>query len=114
MVWNSLWPDGSKSVKQNTTPGQQNTTYIENSMNNDHYWNIGVDEDGHHRSIQMKQFINSAIGAPADAPIATGMDGAMYLKAVAGTDPPSDGNQGEHSPISDPRTSTTGNVGPKT
>jgi len=84
MVWNSLWPDGTKSVKQNTVPGQQNTTYTETSMNNDHYWNIGTDEDGHHKAVQMKQFANSAVGAPSDAPISTGMEGVMYLKSVAG------------------------------
>ena len=87
MVWNSLWPDGSKSVKQNTTPGQQNTAYTENTLNNDHYWNIGTDEDGHHKSVQMKNFINSASGAPADAPIATGMDACIYLRTVSGDDP---------------------------
>lgn len=86
MVWNSLSPDGTKSVKQNTTPMQQNTAYTETTLNNDHYWNIGTDEDGHHKSVQMKNFINSAVGAPADAPIATGMDACVYLRTVSASD----------------------------
>ena len=86
MVWNSNSPDGTKSVKQNTTPMLQNTAYTELTLNNDHYWNIGVDEDGHHKSVQMEDFANSAVGAPADAPIATGMNGCMYLRTVSGSD----------------------------
>lgn len=86
MVWNSLSPDGTKSVKQNTTPMLQNTAYTESTMNTDHYWNIGTDEDGHHKSIQMKNFINSSVGAPADAPIATGMDACVYLRTVSASD----------------------------
>ena len=86
MPWNSLSPDGTKSVKQNTTPMLQNTAYIEASMNTDHYWNIGVDEDGHHKSVQMEDFANTATGAPADAPIATGMDGCTYLRTVSASD----------------------------
>ena len=84
MVWNSTWPDGSKSVKQNTIPGQQNTTYTETTLNNDHFWNIGTDEDGHHRAINMLNYADTASGAPADAPIATGMDGVFYLKTTSG------------------------------
>lgn len=86
MVWNSTSPDGTKSVKQNTTPMQQNTTYTETTMNNDHYWNIGTNEDGHHKSVQMKEFNTSATGAPDDAPIATGMDAAFYLREVSADD----------------------------
>jgi len=84
MVWNSLWPDGTKSVKQNTTPGQQNTAYTETTMNNDHFWNIGADEDGHHRAVNMMNYADTATGAPADAPIATGFDGVYYIKQVNG------------------------------
>lgn len=80
MVWSSFWPDGSKSVKQNTGPGQQNTTYIKTTQNNDHFWDIGTDEDGYHRRVSMERYSDTAIGAPTDAPIPTGMDGVYYLK----------------------------------
>jgi hypothetical protein len=66
-------------------PGQQNTTYTETTLNNDHYWNIGTNEDGFHKRVSMKIFANSAIGAPVDAPIPPGLDGVFYLKTVAGT-----------------------------
>ncbi len=82
MTWNSIYPDGAKSVRQNVTPGQQNTTYTQTNMNKDHFWNIGTDEDGHHRAINMENYTDTAIGAPVDAPIATGMDGVFYLKQV--------------------------------
>ena len=91
MVWNSTSPDGTKSVKANVPKQQQNTTYIENTLGNitnntkDHFWNIGVDEDGHHRTVQMMDYADTYIGAPSDAALATGMDGALYLKTVAGT-----------------------------
>lgn len=85
MVWSSVSPDGSKSVKQNTSPMAANTVYTETNLNKDHFWNIGTDEDGHHKAINMENYADTAIGAPADAPIATGMDGVVYLKTVAGT-----------------------------
>lgn len=85
MPWNSLWPDGSKSVKQNTTPGQQNTTYTETVENNDHFWNIGANEDGYHRKVSLRIYSTTAVGAPTDAPVPAGSNGVIYLKTVAGT-----------------------------
>jgi len=85
VVWTSVSPDGTKSVKQNTAPMAANTVYTETNMNRDHFWNIGTDEDGRHKAVNMENFADTAIGAPADSPIATGMDGVMYLKTVAGT-----------------------------
>lgn len=84
MVWNSSWPDGTQSVKQNEAPGQQNTTYIETEMNKDHFWDIGADEDGRHRAVNMENYADTAVGAPTDPTIATGMDGVMYLKTTSG------------------------------
>ena len=84
MTWNSLWPDGTKSVAQNTNPGQQNTTYIETTLNNDHFFNIGVDEDGHHKKVSMEEYSETAVGAPTDPTIPTGMDGVFYLKDANG------------------------------
>lgn len=74
MPWNITYPDGSKSVKQNETPGQQNTTYTKTTMNNDHYWDIGSNEDGRHK------YTNMPVQA-SDPSIATGMDGIHYLKS---------------------------------
>ena len=85
MVWNSVSPDGTQSVKANVPIQQQNTTYTEVTMNNDHFWKIGVDEDGHHKAINMENYADTSVGAPVDAPIATGMDGVMYLKTSSGT-----------------------------
>ena len=79
MVWNSTWPDGSKPVKGNTATGNQNTSYIETTMNIDHYWNIGMDEDGHHAKVEMPK-------QAMDITLSTGMDGGIYLKeATDGT-----------------------------
>lgn len=76
MVWSSVWPDGTKSVKANTPTGNANTTYIETAMNVDHFWNIGVDQDGRHKQVQMpKQASDVTLGA--------GMDGAVYYKEVS-------------------------------
>lgn len=84
MVWNSLSPDGTKSVRQNTVPMAQNTTYVETTQNNDHFWNIGTDEDGYHRKVSMESYADTAIGAPVDAPIPSGMDAVYYLKSANG------------------------------
>jgi hypothetical protein len=84
MVWNSTWPDGTKSVKQNTTPGQENTTYTKTTQNNDHFWDFGADEDGYHRKVSMESYADTDVGAPVDAPIPTGMDGVHYLKPANG------------------------------
>lgn len=53
MPWNNNWPDGTQSVKQNRPTGQQNTNYIQTEMNKDHFWNSGVNQDGHHKWAQM-------------------------------------------------------------
>src|SRR3990167_9364010 len=78
MPWNATWPIGTNSVKANKTPGQQNTTYIETELNKDHYWNIGVNEDGHHRFVQNP--ISGTVAVPTNPTLATGMNGVYYLK----------------------------------
>ena len=80
MVWNSTSPDGTKSVKANTTPMQQNTTYTETTLNVDHYWNIGTNEDGRHKQVQMPK--TEAGGSPSDITLGTGMD---LKEAASGT-----------------------------
>lgn len=74
MPWNSINPNGGVSVKANETIGQQNTTYTETTMNNDHYWNIGSNEDGRHKYVNMPV-------QGSDPSISTGMSGIVYLKS---------------------------------
>jgi hypothetical protein len=94
MPWNTLWPDGAKSVKANGVTGRENTTYITNTMGSspvgtnttstrDHFWNVGANEDGRHRFIQSPAFTSTA-AAPDDVDpvIGAGMDGVMYLREV--------------------------------
>ena len=71
MPWNPIWPNGAVSVKANETPGLENTTYTETTLNNDHYWNIGSDEDGRHKFVNMPN-------QDPEPSIATGMDGLLY------------------------------------
>jgi len=98
MPWNSTWPVGNISVKGNKTPGQQNTTYIEFTMGkqavgsqppaisrvNDHFWNVGSNEDGRHRFIQSPGFTSTTGVAPnnKNPVLGTGMNGAYYLRLV--------------------------------
>lgn len=93
MAWNTLFPDGTKSVALNETIGQANTTYIEQTMGdssgigitNDHFWNIGSDEDGHHRQVQMKNFEDTYSGAPTEPSLGAQMASVAFtrLKTVA-------------------------------
>ena len=76
MVWTSLSPDGTKSVRTNVPVMAANTTYTETTLNVDHYWNIGVDEDGHHKQVQMPK-------QASDITLGTGMDGGTYLKETS-------------------------------
>jgi hypothetical protein len=78
MAWSPLFPDGSKSVKDNNPIGLGNTVYTKATLNIDHYWNIGVNEDGHHKQAQMTKTV--AAGVPADVALAAGMDSALYAK----------------------------------
>lgn len=82
MPWNSTWPDGTKSVRANTLPGQQNTSYTETTMNIDHFWNDGTNKDGHHRQMQLPFTGTSSV--PTDIVLDGSMDGGLYLRAVNG------------------------------
>lgn len=77
-AWNTTFPDGSKSVKANELIGQQNTTYTKTTINVDHQWNVGEDEDGHHKFAQMAGYEDE--GDPEDPDLATGMDLVYYAK----------------------------------
>ncbi|HUU86261.1 MAG TPA: hypothetical protein VMX17_00740 [Candidatus Glassbacteria bacterium] len=76
MVWTSLSPDGTKSVRTNVPVMLDNTEYTETTLNVDHYWNIGADEDGHHKQVKMPK-------SAADITLGTGIDGGIYLKEAA-------------------------------
>lgn len=75
MPWNSISPDGTKSVKTNTPLMAQNTVYTEQTMNKDHFWNKGANQDGRHNVINMP----TQGSFPA---ISTGMSGNIYLKST--------------------------------
>lgn len=86
MVWTSIWPVGTSSVKGNKAAGVANTAYIETTMNVDHYWNDSGNTDGHHKFVQMPKTGTAAV--PADATLATGMSGNIYLKTKSTTESP--------------------------
>jgi hypothetical protein len=77
MPWTPLSPDGTKSVKANTTSMLANTAYIKSTMNIDHYWDIATNE-GRHRQTQMPK--TQVGGLPTDITLGAGMDGGIYLK----------------------------------
>lgn len=80
VTWNSVNPDGTKSVKANESIGQSNTTYIETEMDLDHYWNFGEDEDGRHRMAQMPKYVDGVVATPTSPTIAAGMDIAYFAR----------------------------------
>lgn len=77
-TWNSTSPDGNQSVGDNRVPMQENTTYIEDNMQLDHYWAEDVNNDGHHRYVQSPKVESG--GSPTDPTLDTGMDGVAYFK----------------------------------
>ena len=73
-AWNSISPDGTKSVKLNKTIIQANTTYTETELNKDHFWNIGANEDGRHKFVNTPATNQATPAIGVNAPLATGMD----------------------------------------
>lgn len=71
MTWNTTAPDGSKSVKDNETILQENTTHLGTYLNLDHFWGIGGTSDGHHRFVSCPE--DATDGGPALAGIANGL-----------------------------------------
>lgn len=97
MVWNAVAPIGTRSVRANKTIIQDNFTYTEVTMGKsvvgtntnvtrDHFWNVGSNEDGRHRFINMPKF-TSTVPFPdnVDPVVGAGMDGVFYLKEFGGT-----------------------------
>jgi hypothetical protein len=88
MPWNPTWPDGTKSVSQNTPTGLQNTTYTETEMNKDHYWNFGIDENGHHRFVQTVGTNDADPSLPTNTPLANLLDLAYFSRYKTPTENP--------------------------
>ena len=87
MVWHPTSPDGTKSVKANKTILQDNTTYSETNLTKDHFWNVGANEDGHHRFVQAPKY--TVGGNPADPVLSAGMDSEYYAKQKTAIECPS-------------------------
>lgn len=92
MAWNTVWPEGNKSVKANIPRGVNNMAYINVTMGGqspigtvaadtpDHFW-ARNNYDRHHRFIQMPGFVDGAF-APADPLLDAGQDGVIFNRQV--------------------------------
>ena len=78
MTWNTTWPINGISVRANQTPGDQNTKYISTTAKVDHFFNEGVDENGHHKYAQMVATNDADKTLATNSPLATAMD-LMYF-----------------------------------
>lgn len=78
MTWNSTWPVGGVSVRANRVTGQENTTYIEQTMIIDHYWDESGTFDGRHRHVSMQT-------ASVDEPLPALVGGILYYRTVSAT-----------------------------
>jgi len=105
MAWHSTAPDGAQSVKSNRTILQDNTTYIENTVGTDHFWDVGANLDGHHQFVQTQNTNTDDSSLQTNPQLATEMnlvyysrqktasesvtqqDSQPYVKNIAGTGP---------------------------
>ena len=90
MSWSSTAPDGAQSVKANRSILAGNTTYIENTMENepndttntdaikDNYWNVDANLDGRHRYINQPAY--TIAGVIADPVIGASCQSVSYTK----------------------------------
>lgn len=82
MVWNTIWPSGTVSVRSNVVSGKQNTQHINDSMVKDHFWTTAEGATaGFHRNIQMPKLVDGA----TDLAINALTDGGLYVKQVSAT-----------------------------
>ena len=98
MAWNSVAPDGSKSVKANNPLLLANTQYIEATMENtandttntdaikDHYWNVDANLDGRHRYVNMPEY--TIAGTETDPVLGASMGGTLYCKRKTAAESP--------------------------
>lgn len=79
MPWNNPVINGSNSVSSNKTPLNQNSAYIETTMQVDHFWDNGNSNyDGHHDVVESI----SQSGTPT---LSTDMTSAIWAKDIAQT-----------------------------
>lgn len=81
-TWNTLCPDGNKSVKKNRPIIQNNMTYIENNLDLDHFFDDSSTTDGYHRRMSM---VNLAAD-PTSLPGST--NGMFYTRQKTTTEAP--------------------------
>lgn len=79
MAWSNDSPDGTKATKTNVPIMLANTQYTKTSLNLDHNWDVGTNEDGSHKFIQAEKV--ETAGVPSDPTLRTGMDSVLYSKA---------------------------------
>jgi len=91
--WNVVAPDGTKSVKDNEVILQANTTYTKANLTKDHFWHVGVNEDGHHRFAQMPKYTDGAVATPTSPTLTAGMDLAYFSRLKTAVEAPAAGAQ---------------------
>ena len=75
MAWNNPVINGTNSVASNKTPLNENSDYIETTMQQDHYWDENANLDGRHKQVNM-------VDASPDPTIGTDCDGTIFLKEI--------------------------------
>lgn len=93
MTWNSIWPLGTTSVKNNRASGQQNTAYMETKQKLDHYWNENANNDGHHRYVEMPNITAASRPSGIDvnkdpSALAAGQTCLLYTRKKTPTESP--------------------------
>ncbi len=74
MPWNQVFPLGTDQVSQAPALFQQNWAFLAGSIGQDHFFNTGAPNEGHHKFVQL-------LGA-GDAALAAGMSAVEYSKAT--------------------------------
>jgi hypothetical protein len=82
MAWNPVFPTAATIISQSVTGFQGNWSYIETTMQRDHFWDdSNPNYDGRHNVVQMpSQAVNPAIG--------TDMRMAFYCATASAQDVP--------------------------
>jgi hypothetical protein len=75
MAWNNPVINGANSVASNKTPLNENSAYIETSMQLDHYWDENANLDGRHKQVNMPN-------QSPDPSIGTDCDGVIFHKEI--------------------------------
>jgi len=88
MGWHETAPVGTNTVKANESTLNDNTVYTETEMNKDHFWNIGGDEDGHHKFAQMPKYTDGAIATPTSPTLVGSADLAYFARLKTAAEAP--------------------------